>query len=333
LHFSQCFFAEVVKAITDLKQSTTDAVASLRTFIAEQLQEGEMMPLIYLSGIAAFCRPNIISDELFCAEKSFGISKAPLDVYNQIISLGNLEIMEIPFPASYSGVDVSAFLWNDGTEPSQAPRYLQYLSMTIPLENGMTWESVTGTNNLLLLQAAGYKLKGSSDVAVFLESQIQASGPTTIRLRVALLMEIKRTCDDSSFRQGVLELLALSFTGGTPSSWPPLVVVTDLNDTWWFLWLNDGHKIMALSGNRAKSVQLLKDLLTSDDHQVPALPQLNQRGKWRPLAGMNRGGQAVDVANLEDVRDSLTMEESIAHEAQTGFNRVVESNPWLCMYG
>jgi hypothetical protein len=257
------------------------------------------------------------------------ISDATVGEYNILVKNCGLLFLPATFPESYGGTEVPAFHWSDETEPQQEARYLSHLTKIIPLkERHLQWKPVKNKTSLFQAKVPGFKLTGTTDVAV-IDTRFRVEALT--RAAIALIVELKRKYDDDAFRQGVLELVAHASMGET--AWPPLALVTDLNDTWCFLWLNDGRKISVLSGTRAQAVKFICDLFNSDNHVLPDVPefqQLNTRGGLQLGAQIYCGTGPADVGNLEDVKDAMTEEEFRLQRAQEKFNMYLQANPFLC---
>jgi hypothetical protein len=270
------------------------------------------------------------------AEKSFAISEVPASDYQNLLTKCSLVLAPATFPDSYDGKKVPAFQWSDENEPQQEARYLAHLKQIIPLrQRHLCWGSIHGKRNLFQGHVPGYKLTGTADVAVRdtrFPSVVDddSSDSSLVRASLALIVELKREYDASAFRQGVLELVAHTSMGETV--WPPLVLVTDLNDTWHFLWLNDGTRISVLSGTRAQSVKLLSDLFNHEDLHVPGFQKLNERGGLKLDLQIHGGMGTADVGNLDDISEVMTDEEKRIHKGQVTFKMCLQANPWLAMY-
>jgi len=271
--------------------------------------------------------PVFVSSYPFFAEKSVAISDVSLADYNRLLRECRLVIASATFPESYGGTEVPAFQWSDETEPQQEDRYLGYLAQIVPLtKRNLRWKSIRNRTDLFQGKVPGYKLTGTADVAI-IDTTFPQYDSSLIRASLALIVELKPKFESDSFRQGVLELLAHSSMGET--AWHPLALVTDLNDEWCFLWLNDGRKITVLSGTRAQSVKFLRDLFNSNEHTVPGFEQFNQRGGLRLDLQIHSGMGATDVANLDDVMECMTEDELRMHKSQVKFNMYLQANPWL----
>lgn len=256
------------------------------------------------------------------------ISEATEGEYNNLVRNCGLIFVPETFPDSYCGTEVPAFHWSDETEPQQEDRYLAHLAQIIPLrERHLQWRTVKKKTNLFQARVPGFKLTGTTDVAV-VDTRFPLEAFT--RSALALIVELKRKFDDAAARQGVLELVAHAAMGET--AWAPLVLVTDLNDKWCFFWLNDGKKTTVLSGTRAQAVKFLRDLFNDENHVLPDFQQLNTRGGLRLSAQIHSGSGAADVANLEDVREFMTEEEFRLHKAEVRFNMYLQANQFLSMY-
>jgi hypothetical protein len=265
------------------------------------------------------------------AGKSVAISDVSAGDYQTLLTQCRLRFVSVTFPDPYGGIDVAAFKWSDEAEPKQEERYLAYLAQVVPLsKRHLRWKAVNDTKDLFLGQFPGYKLKGTADAAV-IDTTYPQLHSALVRASLALIVEVKKNVKSSSLQQGVLELLAHASMGET--AWPPLAVVTDLKDTWHFLWLNNGRNISILPGTRAQSVKFLRDLFNSDDHSVPGFQQLNSRGGLKLDFQAQSMMGAADVANLSDVMECMTEEEQRMHKAQATFNMYLQANPWLSMYG
>ena len=255
------------------------------------------------------------------------ISDVSATDYQSLLSRCKLVLLPATFPDSYAGTEVPAFQWSDENEPQQETRYLAHLSQIIPLrKRHLRWKSINDKKNLFQGKVPGYKLTGTADAAV-LDTRFPLDDSSLVRASLALIVELKREYNDSSFRQGVLELLAHTSMGET--AWPPLVLVTDLNDNWRFLWLNDGTKVNVLSGTRAQSVKIICDLFHSDDNIVAGFQALNQRGGLRLDLQFHSGMGPADVANLDDVMEYMSEDELRMHKGQVSFNMYLQANPWL----
>ena len=303
-----------------------------------ELKQGQEEMKIMLKRTLAEGKVHFLRlEEVFCfliilcfAEKSVAISGVSAADYQDLLSRCRLVLVPATFPDSYGGKEVPAFQWSDEDEPKQETRYLAHLKEIIRLrERHLRWESINGTKNLFQGHVPGYKLVGTADVAVR-DTRLPADNPSLIRASLALIVELKRKFDGSSFHQGVLELVAHSSMGET--MWPPLVLVTDLNDTWRFLWLNDGSKICVLSGTRAQSVKLISDIFNHEDLHVPGFQQLNERGGLKLDLQIHGGMGAPDVGNLDDVSEVMTDEEKRIHKGQATVKMCLQANPWLSMY-
>lgn len=158
------------------------------------------------------------------------ISEATEGEYNDLVRNCGLIFVPETFPDSYYGTEVPAFHWSDETEPQQEDRYLAHLARIIPLrERHLQWRTVKKKTNLFQARVPGFKLTGTTDVAVV---DIRFPLEAFTRSALALIVELKRKFDDAAARQGVLELVAHAAMGET--AWAPLVLVTDLNDKWCF---------------------------------------------------------------------------------------------------
>jgi len=132
--------------------------------------------------------------------------------------------------SSTSLSSIPAFQWSDENENQQADRYLQYLKQYLSIPRHLYMDSAPPS--LLDTSKSRYlpfDITGTSDVMVV----ERASGVLPI-FGVRMLMELKKKQpDEKSHYQAMGQLLAAD--QHTPFT--PIVVLSDLNDSWTFLWL------------------------------------------------------------------------------------------------
>lgn len=253
--------------------------------------------------------------------RSAQVSNINTEIWNTVRQTARLTV------ASYEGSmspthtkKFPAYQWDDRYEGSQADRYMPYILQNIKVDSRQwQWVDVQGQRNLLTqvsMHTLGYNFKGTTDTILCsrnaVRSQIYTSG-------MRVLLEVKRApVHDDSYQAMVILLLANSLN----PKFKPVVVLTDLRDSWVFFWL-EGQCIWHSAQDRPAAAGILEDMLEHEElenSEVQALPKedcdrlgIYKRHIFDPNADGHKDQQDTSLA---DTIDSLSAEEAAITKVQ-----------------
>ena len=213
-----------------------------------------------------------------------------------------------------------AYQWDDRYEGTQADKYMPYILHNIKADSRQwQWVDVKGQRNLLTqvsMHTLGYNFKGTTDIILCsrnaVRSRIYTSG-------MRVLLEVKKApVYDDSYQAMVILLLANSLN----PKFKPVVVLTDLRDSWVFFWL-EGHCIWHSAQDRPAAAGILEDMLEHEElknSEVQTLPKedcdrlgVYKRQIFDPSAD---GHQDEQDTSLADTIGSLSAEEAAITKVQ-----------------
>lgn len=229
--------------------------------------------------------------------------------------------------ASYEGCMVPthtkqfpAYQWDERYEGTQADRYLPYILQNINIDSRQwQWVNVSGKRNLLTQASAhslGYNFRGTTDIALCSRNAV-LSNMYTSGMRV--LLEVKKApVHDDTYQAMVILLLANILN----PKFKPLVVLTDLRDSWVFFWL-DRQCIWHSAQDRPVAAGILEDMLQQEEmnnSEIQALPKedCDRLGIYkRQVFNFSAGGHVNQQdTSLVDTFESLSAEEAAITKVQ-----------------
>lgn len=162
----------------------------------------------------------------------------------------------------------------------------------------------------------GYNFKGTTDIILCSRNAVR-SHIYTSGMRV--LLEVKKApVHDDSYQAMVILLLANSLS----PNFKPVVVLTDLRDSWVFFWL-EGQCIWHSAQDRPAAAGILEDMLEHEElknSEVQTLPKedcdrlgIYKRHIFDPNADGHKDQQDTSLA---DTIDSLSAEEAAITKVQ-----------------
>ncbi len=156
---------------------------------------------------------------------------------------------------------------------TQADRYLPNILQNIKVDSRRwQWVVVQGQKNLLThvsMHTLGYNFKGTTDMVLCSRNAVRSNIHTS---GMRVLLEVKKApVHDDSHQAMVILLLANSLN----PKFKPVVVLTDLRDSWVFFWL-EGHCIWHSAQDRPAAAGILEDMLQQEElnnSEVQTLPK------------------------------------------------------------
>ena len=253
--------------------------------------------------------------------RSAQVSNINTEIWNTVRQTARLTV------ASYEGSmsptytkKFPAYQWDDRYEGSQADRYMPYILQIIKVDSRQwQWVDVQGQRNLLTqvsMHTLGYNFKGTTDIILCSRNAVR-SHIYTSGMRV--LLEVKKApVHDDSYQAMVILLLANSLN----PKFKPVVVLTDLRDSWVFFWL-EGQCIWHSAQDRPAAAGILEDMLEHEElenSEVETLPKedcdrlgIYKRRIFDPNADGHKDQQDTSLA---DTIDSLSAEEAAITKVQ-----------------
>jgi len=188
--------------------------------------------------------------------------------------------------SSTSLSSIPAFRWSDENENQQADRYLPYLKQHLFIPRHLHMDSAPPS--LLDTSKSRYlpfDITGTSDVMVV----ERASGPAPI-FGTRMLMELKKKQPDAkNLYQAMGQLLAAD--QHTPFT--PIVVLSDLNDSWTFLWLEARRLCYSRAPSRDTAFRTVQALLDHSD-----------KPHWEAVLGrFSKTRHVMDVIDEEEAEE------------------------------
>lgn len=257
--------------------------------------------------------------------RSAQVSNINTEIWNTVQQTARLTV------ASYEGSmspthtqKFPAFQWDDRYEGTQADRYLPYILQNIKVDSRRwQWVDVQGQKNLLThvsMHTLGYNFKGTTDMVLCSRNAV-CSNIYTSGMRV--LLEVKKApIHDDSYQAMVILLLANSLN----PKFKPVVVLTDLRDSWVFFWL-EGQCIWHSAQDRPAAAGILEDMLQQEElnnSEVQTLPKedCDRLGIYkRQILDPNAVGHKDQRdTSLADTIDSLSAEEAAITKVQYMFD-------------
>jgi len=150
---------------------------------------------------------------------------------------------------------VKSFCWNTHKEDVQSEAYMKWLNKNISLPSGVQIIKTSSMPTLLSTANASlpYNINGTLDVAIVDEKNIKLRN---ILGGMRLGIELKKAVCDNSIHQAILELIAANIY----SEYPLVIVLTDLDKTWQFFWLEIGM-IVDCTFELSKAITLIESVV------------------------------------------------------------------------
>ncbi len=194
------------------------------------------------------------------------MSKCPKDKYDIIIQDMGLGVELVPVPDDIQGEGVAAFEWDLLLpEQKQLSKCLLYLQANICIPEGCKWEIVDNDEGFLNVpnecSGSRFNLNGTSDIVIIDSKWDEEMLPQT---GIVMLFELKRQVTPVHVMQAHLELIAASIL----SHLQPVVVLTDLQNTWKMYWIHDA-KICMMGLTRSQAFQVMSLSLQQVYNRLP----------------------------------------------------------------
>lgn len=229
--------------------------------------------------------------------------------------------------ASYEGSMVPthtkqlpAYQWDERYEGTHVDRYLPFVLQNIKVDSRQwQWVDVSGKKNLLIQASAhslGYNFRGTADIALCSRNAVH-SNIYTSGMRV--LLEVKTApVSDDTYQAMVILLLANILN----PKFKPVVVLTDLRDSWVFFWL-ERQCIWHSAQDRSVAAGILEDMIQQEElhnSEVESLPKVDcdRLGIYkRQVFNFSAGGHANQQdTSLVDTFESLPAKEAAITKVQ-----------------
>jgi len=232
------------------------------------------------------------------------MSKCPRDKYTIILQDMGLDVELVPVPDDIQGDGVAAFEWDLSlTEQKQLSQCLLYLQTNICIPEDCKWEIVDNDKGFLNVpnecSGSRFNLNGTSDIAIIDSKLDEEMLP---QAGIVTLFELKKQVSREHVLQAHLELIAASRL----SQLQPVVVLTDLKNTWKMYWIQDA-KICIMGLTRSQAFQVMSLSLQQVYKRLPPETSFKLPDKLVNRTKLERGSygrQAVDC-DEEDYQDML----------------------------
>ncbi|KAH9069256.1 hypothetical protein Ae201684P_004945 [Aphanomyces euteiches] len=267
--------------------------------------------------------------------KKYQHSKVGTTVGPKILRELKIDVVPVttkPF-ATNNSTPIDPFLWESVkidsgqqillTEEQQRQNYLSYVRCHIGrvlTDKGLCVIGVEKKKSILNVEIPHHDidLVGCTDLLVLGQVVQEDSSNLQYLPDVKLLIEVKRSIEDSSDFQALSELIALDLI---VTNDPVMALLTDLNNTWRFFWVADminGTKIihkMTIT-EPGKAFYLIRKLLRQSSDQDIGLPFCEIPLKRRKLAvmfdeeGGNSGGICESIEQFNTISNSQQVNDS-----------------------
>ncbi|RPB23234.1 hypothetical protein L211DRAFT_279841 [Terfezia boudieri ATCC MYA-4762] len=171
---------------------------------------------------------------------------------------------------------VEGFNWSPEKEGAQMDECLAWLRTNITLPEGTQFHSVANNSSFLNYTfgegGSKYVLKGTTDVVILQNVYIRSRN---ILGGMQVIVELKKQVGDQDTRQVTLELISANVF----SNYGVVVLLTDLNEYWHFLWLTKETRIEEIVLGLHCGVALLEDILHGrGSEEKPYCTRCNMEG-------------------------------------------------------
>lgn len=146
------------------------------------------------------------------------------------------------------------YKWADTSERQQLDDCIAYLKNHFSIPWDFVWFKACNSPQLLTSDVSGVTVEGTSDLAIVLKTAVTAAVP---HVGIAVLIELKKDkLNTADVYQSCVELLAADFH----SKFIPVVVLTNLQDSYQLLWFENGY-IATASVNTVTAASVIQDHL------------------------------------------------------------------------
>jgi len=211
-------------------------------------------------------------------DTSEAISQYPVEKYECLLQELQLSLLvvEAPDEAPQSGSgSTSLYTWDERTEPQQSEDCISFLKGHLKFPCSCVLRAIDKRADFLSVHANALGttmgLKGTSDLAVLDRAFVTA---LALRAGIILLFKLKKDIQERDARQAQLQTIS----GNRVSQFCPVVVLTDLRESWRFYWIKDKDLCMMSIRSASQAFNIMDQLFAS--HSDPqrdvsaVLPQL-----------------------------------------------------------
>ena len=264
-----------------------------------------------------------------------------------IVRLGlDHKLIEYTHPSKKFNRIINPYIWQKVHESKQIRPCIAWLKKNVNLPSNLTFCNLSTKRDALNLPANFYNLpftlKGTADVVV-VDKRYAEDAKLVIR-EFCMIIELKKEVCTRDQNQAIAELIA---SNGISTN-PVVTVLTDLNSSWHFYWLQEQKQFAEYVCEDLISAIMIMQSIFTDDNTLPftqrvSLPvslgfrvkgekttltfeEVIEMIKKRPK--VKAPGETGDVAPMEDVFDVMTSEE-ITEWRLKQWGRVLTSTPWL----
>jgi hypothetical protein len=275
--------------------------------------------------------------------------------YHSILNFFEVEeekMAEIEVEPTENELIKKGFTWGPGKEDSQMDACLNWLNQIISIPARKVMLSVVNKKGLLNYFAGNLMLKGTTDIVILLQNYKDG---LILRRGIQIVIKLKKEAVNEADRhQAAAQLLSASAF----FNYPVVVILTNLNKYWLFMWLSESGIEQALLGpcyaltaiknllNEEKACPLggrytMKEYIAerrgvkaTQDSESPAAA--GQRALDELISGKKVDPYDLvpkpEAGNMEDFFDEMS-EEEIAQYKFTHFMNCWTSTPaWQTMY-
>lgn len=258
------------------------------------------------------------------------------------------EIDPVVYQAAPKPGRIRQYKWKKTQESAQVNQCIDWMKKYIGLPAGMDFENISSQSNTLDFPAGtllNFTIRGTSDVAI--ANNLFVGGQVINGTHI--LFELKKAIKRRHHYQAVLE----TFASNGISSFPVMVVLTDLKLAWCFYWLEEKKVKQLRCGNIQEAVAIIESALTDGAPQntpEPNAPPFSKRINLKtrsdakgevPIRSFQEVLEMVkkrrkveppvdddDVAQMSDVFDVMDEEEIRAWKMKQ-WGRVIMKTPYL----
>jgi len=202
-------------------------------------------------------------------DTSEAISQYPVEKYECLLQELQLSLLvvEAPDEAPQSGSgSTSLYTWDERTEPQQSEDCISFLKGHLKFPCSCVLRAIDKRADFLSVRASALGttmgIKGTSDLAVLDSDLANALVP---RAGIILLFELKKEIQERDVRQAQLQTISANRV----SQFRPVVVLTDLRESWRYYWIKDRSLCMMLARSASQAWDILNALLAS--HSAPQI--------------------------------------------------------------
>ena len=265
-------------------------------------------------------------------DTSEAISQYPVGKYDCLLEELQLSLLvvEAPdeVPQSGSG-STSFYMWDERTEPQQSEDCISFLTGHLKFPRSCVLRAIDKRADFLSVHANALGttmgIKGTSDLAVLDRDFENALAP---RAGIILLFELKKEIQERDARQAQLQTIS----GNRVSQFRPVVVLTDLRESWRYYWIKDRNLCMMSPRSALQAWDILNALLASHSapqSDVSAVLSQDLINRTQLAVTQKPANVSSQHENDDYQMDLLTQEEREEAERKHVMLFAAEHIPWM----